>query len=291
MEDLLVESNQKLFIDVHRKIINNQKEKLILINCGGMIVVKLEGKEIYRAEDYRPKLYHRLKEICHLYVATYFQTINPDEEKKKQLISVLKQLLDQFDELGIPSELFPSQIGIVGFCLKILVENVPFESVSKNVIGFINKNIDYATKLQLDTLHDIIQEIKKKVTLSECSTELTETSSLWNNVKVIVMGRPVHRLGDTSMQYFGRLTGKKHEELSGFFSSGWLPTEDEIMRKASRGLIYAENISTIEQAESLLSEHTVAGKLGNDIFGNQLRLQYDLLAETASKYLKSKCHH
>lgn len=65
----------------------------------------------------------------------------------------------------------------------------------------------------------------------------------------------------------------------------------ELFIDQHRKLIYAENVKDIEEAFALLGEHNVAQVFGKDIFEQDNKMLYDLLAEEAAEWLQRKCDH
>jgi hypothetical protein len=84
------------------------------------------------------------------------------------------------------------------------------------------------------------------------------------HVHVIVMGRQSPRRGNLAVQYFARL----------------LELEGETAR-----LLYAESISDESKALDLLATRLVDDRASVGFFGNAQRLQIDLLADAAGRYV------
>lgn len=117
----------------------------------------------------------------------------------------------------------------------------------------------------------------------------------WNRLAVVVTGASMPRIGEVTMQYFARLTGKPMEIL-GAKNYPWIngvnyPTDDVTPAKRNRRLVYAENIFTEDAALNLLATTIIDEEIGKAFFDDNMRMHCDLLAESASKRLKEKCDH
>ena len=297
IKDILNKANQELFINTHRELIKKESlHGLILIINGGKIELYEDNKKINEIAEYRSEIFHRLKEISHLYLSLYFLKTNDDINKREEIKKVIKYLLLNLNNLKLylkheilteeKSKILLNEIEIfltqIDDFLEYKIKD--FDLLNSSVQNYLDKFITLSAEVVEQDLHNNIQNIKKDF-------EKREKLEEWNKISVIVLGRLFHRNGDITMQYFGRLTGKKHEQLSGYYETGWEPTSDDILRKKDRNLLFAENISETENARLLLGEYRIAKKMGSDIFKNDIRMLYDLLAEKASKWLKDKCEN
>jgi hypothetical protein len=290
IKSILSAANKNLFIDQHRELIKNSIPKgLVLIACGGSIKLYDNGELISENTDFRSELFHRLKEISHLYMAVYFMVKTNNMSKKKELETAVTYVMSKVDELETDlhheilteRDVYRLMLDIDLFLIHIndflKVSNGDFEQLNKTVHIYLEKFITISAQAAEVDLHNYIQKIKQ------------DKLDKWDNISVIVLGRSVHRIGDVCMQYFGRMTGKEHEELSGYFKTGWNPGTEEAQRKCNRKLLYGENIINELDAQLLLAEHNIAQSMGKDIFGKNTRMFYDLLAEKAAEWLSKKC--
>lgn len=298
IKNLLIDANKTYFIDEHQSFIKSTKitGPLLIVN-GGNIKLYDDNVLIEEIMDYRPEIFHRLKEISHLYMAVYLMYSKKDFSNDLKILGVLNHITNNIDKLEPylqHENLKKSDVAelinkIYYFC--VLINNhlsrsdTDFIDLNKKITPYLEEFIRISAETAEVSLHNTIQTIKQKFVQETDKTGFNK----WDNISVIVLGRSVHRIGDITMQYFGRLTGKEHEQLGGYFETGWKPSEEEKERKKNRKLIFCENIDNEKDANKLLTEHITAEKMGKDIFGKDTRMLYDLLAENAANWLKSRC--
>jgi hypothetical protein len=131
--------------------------------------------------------------------------------------------------------------------------------------------IDEAARSRLDSLHHHVQEIKKQVSADQ-----------WSRLSVLVMGPPMPREGELSMQYFHATLSA--EEKCPYLKKALTDTEHVFEQKR---LIYAESIDQEEKALDLLTTHISDERLGLDLLGDEKVMRGDLLREAAHKHLRS----
>lgn len=138
-----------------------------------------------------------------------------------------------------------------------------------------------ASYFQLDALHEQVQIWKKQIPTDD-----------WNQLAAVIMGPSMPRIGEVTMQYFSRLTGKPLEVINTnypWINSANYPKDDVQPSKKGRRLVYAENIALEKDALDLLATHIIDEDIGSAFFNDKMRMHCDLLSEAASKRLEEKC--
>lgn len=231
-----------------------------------------------------PETWHWLKTIAHIgLVATY--STDPTVADKAVLrehinnICTLRETMDKFPEemRKIQESILDQSAAILDFQKQSPDSILHVEQLIQNM----KLNLEFATQLQLDSLHSIVQNWKALF-----------TSDQWDQVAVVVTGGHQPRAGDITMQYFCRLTGKPLESFGSFAKAGygtlWTPTAEEQSRKKSRVLVYAENITTFDAAIEVLKQNLLSMYASGPLLG-QIHLDFDVLADAAFKRLHEKC--
>lgn len=292
---ILETSNQQLFRDQYKQLADKESARgLVLVVSGGNIKLYDNSVLCGEIQEFRSELFHRLKEFSHLYMALYFCTLNNNAEKREELFKVVGDLLNYVPEFAILLQhemlnekdltdlLSEIEVFLTRMYKFMETKDTNFTGLNQLMLPSLKKFIKISAESAEIDLHNTIQKIKK---------ERQENLEKWNEIGVVVTGRSAHRIGDICMQYFGRMTGKEHEQLSGHFKTGWKPTAEDATRKCNRKLIYGENIDDSTNARNLLAEHKIAEIMGKDIFGQDTKMLYDILAEDACKWLEQKCDH
>lgn len=271
-----------------RKKLALEKLPVVIIAMGDTLVLHAHGE---RAEvKYQPALYHRYKEISHIPILIYLAMEGKRELRFERLHAVRMAIIPL--QGALKQDLLEggdtdSSIALLNKCDEF-IEQVLSCQIDVSSTEFFNqlgplllKNAEEAAYLQLDALNHQVQKWKKRF-----------VSKDWNRIAVVVVGPQMPRIGEVTMQYFSRLTGKRLEKLPA--GAAWLenaqPIENE-PNKAQRRLVYAEGLKTEAEALNLLATHIIDEEIGRVFFGDEVRMQCDLLSEAASKRLMEKCDH
>lgn len=264
---------------------------VIIVAKGDTLILYEKGK---RTEvKYLPSLYHRYKEVSHVPVLLYLLIkgendlsefkINRLNEIKKTITSILNALQN---DVFSGEEISHSE-NILNSCLTF-IDTLLREKKSgyENQLAFFRrlgplllKNASQASFVQLDSLNTQVQDWKKLFPKEE-----------WNQIAVVVMGPQMPRVGEVTMQYFARLTGKQLEKSNA--GGDWLRQSQHVTEdpnKINRRLVYAEGLQTEGEALNLLATHMIDEDIGFVFFEDEMRMQCDLLSEGASMRLKEKC--
>jgi hypothetical protein len=279
-----------------RKVYQEAKESAlktvgpIIIAKGDFVVLLYNGQ---RTEvQYIPQMYHQLKAVDHIPLMLYILLL-PYEEgslltqaQKADLQEILDKVVVLRGSLTPDPQLAEIQESCLAATATFLEELLVCDKVNKEqhaqffreIAPILLANAQEAAFLQLDALHHQVQSWKSQIPEEE-----------WNRLAAIVMGPSMPRIGEVTMQYFSRLTGKSLEVL-GAKSYAWLNSKLHVKpSKQHRKLVYAENIATEEDALNLLATHIMDEGIGKAFFDDNMRMHCDLLAEAASRRLEEKC--
>jgi hypothetical protein len=111
-----------------------------------------------------------------------------------------------------------------------------------------------AARAQIDGLHQQMAAWKRDFTADE-----------WTQLKVVVMGSQMPRVGNVAVQYFAWLLGEPGE---------------------GKRIMYAEGIFDETKALNLLGTHQVDTDIAASFFAEERRMHRDLLADAAKEILK-----
>jgi hypothetical protein len=129
-----------------------------------------------------------------------------------------------------------------------------------------------AARIRISALHREVQEIQKGIHPED-----------WKKLCVAVMGPPMPREGELSMQYFEKILaipeGKKQ-----------CPYERALTSTAhlygGHRLIYAESIYKDDEALDLITTHICDTEVGRDVLDDPSALRADVLKNAAQKCLR-----
>lgn len=132
--------------------------------------------------------------------------------------------------------------------------------------------IDEAAQIRLAALHEEVQKIQSTINLEE-----------WNKLCVVVMGPPMPREGELSMQYFEKILkitagAKKCPYARALTSTAHL--------YGTQRLIYAESIYEEEKALDLITTHICDEEVGRALLNDESAMRADVLKDSAKKCLK-----
>lgn len=272
----------------------HQAREKALQSLGPIFIVKGDHLSlIYKNQkqevQYLPSLYHRLKEIDHIPLALEIVLEHLELSEDLHAFEKWIQIIQEEIPRIFPAELIENQDIILGrtfaFIQEIKSKNQvnPDELLNfcRTISPYLLKNAEEAAFIQLDALHKQIQKWKKDI-----------ASDDWNKMAAIVIGPQMPRVGEITLQYFARLTGKSLSNtqiLPSWLSLGEADSETLKPSKKNRRLIYAENLWQEEEALNLLATHLLDERIGFMFFNDNQRMHCDLLAEAASRRLEEIC--
>ena len=132
--------------------------------------------------------------------------------------------------------------------------------------------INEAARIRLAALHVEVQQIQSTIDLED-----------WKKVCVVVMGPPMPREGELSMQYFEKIlkttvSTKKCPYTRALTSSSHL--------YGKQRLIYAESIYEEDKALDLVTTHICDEEVGRVLLNDESAMRADVLQDAAKKCLK-----
>jgi hypothetical protein len=293
----LEQTNQNfrtVYKDVKAKAL--KKVGPIIISKGDFLVLLYKGQ---RTEvQYIPSQYHQLKAVDHIPLMLYvllstYDNETPFTDNQRKELEKIGQRVKNIEVSLQKMAMEPSLIEIQSQCLiktsnylqQLVLEGkinqIQNDSFFREISPLLLAIASEATFFQLDALHEQVQKWKKQIPADD-----------WNRLAAIVMGPSMPRIGEVTMQYFSRLTGKPLEVLKGNYP--WINSvnylKDDIQpSKRGRRIVYAENVASEESALDLLATHIIDEEIGKAFFDDKMRMHCDLLSEAASKRLTEKC--
>ena len=126
------------------------------------------------------------------------------------------------------------------------VEPSHIRAYARSVAPLLLKNVAFAAKLELDSLHRQVMTWKKRM-----------SRSVWKSLYVLICAGHRERYRETTKQYFQRLVGEKNSFDARF----------------ENRVIYAESIRDIPAALDLLARHIVDQEASVVFFDHATRLQ------------------
>ena len=226
----------------------------------------------------RTRHYHELKAVTHLPLALYVLLSGapgPLGEPTRGRLTALRPLLTtaaaSLERRGLTPEQLARQRRLLDASLALLervltdgrVEPGALTAYARAQVPDLMRNAEDAAKDQIDTMHATVEAWKARMSPKE-------REQLCAVVAVAHMSRP----GNVAMQYFSVTLGESWE--------GRFDQED--MHPGKR-VLAAEAGFEEAQAFALLGMHALDTSLGERFFGEEMRLERDLLADAAERIL------
>jgi hypothetical protein len=234
-------------------------EKLVLLDQGR----RSEGTPV-AAE------YHRLKTMAHLPFAVYLElrdrTDAPLDEGTRERLRQLRERISAVERVFGRYEFAPSdrdrQQRLLEQSARFLDDASKGGIVTQAVlIEFCRRsapdleaNIDAAAALELDHYRRQVEAWREQL-----------SPAAWNSLRVVVEGSQMPRRRHRVVQLFAALLGEKGE---------------------GKRIVYAESIYEEQRALNLLGTHLLDAESAAAFFDDPGRLDRDLLAAGAAKYLR-----
>lgn len=238
-------------------------------------VIVVEGDDVVllhrgerSLERFTPAVYHSLKTVAHLPLGV-FVTLSghtghvPDPVvtrlvRTRELVRSARERANEEFASGPQLDRQLRMLDAAEQLISLVAETKQVEQGKMNIylrdmLPLVMANTEEAARLQLDGLHAIMRKWHKQ-----------HGEDLVTKMHVIVMGPQAPRRGNLALQYFARLLDLKGE---------------------GPRLLYSESIFDEAKAIDLLATRLVDDGASEAFFGNKDRLQLDLLAEAAERYV------
>ncbi len=249
-----------------KELVLKQTPYVIVVE-GDDIVLLHSGQRSF--ERFTPKIYHSLKSVAHLPLSVFvILSGHVDRTLPESVIAGLartrqfiRSARERSKEKGFSEPQLDRQLKILDATDQLIGQAIDTMNIGqgsldtyvKGMRPLIMANTEEAARSQLDGLHAVIEK---------WSNEHGE--GLLKQVHVVVMGPQAPRRGNLALQYFARL----------------LNVGGECPR-----LLYSESIFDEGKAVDLLGTRLLDDTASEAFFGNKDRLQTDLLAEAAERYI------
>lgn len=247
------------------------KKKPVIIMHGDNLVLYYQGSR--QSWQYIPDKYHSLKEIAH--ISCLIHTIvrlrkEGQYEKAENARTVALEAVEQILKEMSPELL--QYLHIVDTCHTLLQKNEDDNIIKElsSLKKYLESLIEDAAKMRLTALHLRVIEIKKMI-----------HESAWGSLAVVVMGPPLPREGELSMQYF-------HNELKPIMEKcphGGMSLTNALHISNGQRLIYAESINSEDEAMSLLTTYICDEDMGGAILEDKNAMRADFLMKATRKLL------
>ena len=213
-------------------------------------------------------VYHSLKTIAHIPLAIYVTLTPGDGPLDAERLTTLEGLRALIPPArasvataGLAAPLAARQETIVAQSMAFIDDVLARHEVSgERLAAFVHRvvpavvdNVGDATRAQLDALHAQVSAWRREV-----------GPAAWDRMHVVVVGAHMPRDGAIVVQYFSRLL---HEPAEG------------------RRIVYAESLWDEPRQLDLLATHLLDGRVGEALFGEDMRMHRDLLGDAGRAYL------
>lgn len=131
--------------------------------------------------------------------------------------------------------------------------------------------VDEAARIRLSALHQEMQMIREEI-----------DPNGWKRVCIAVMGPPMPREGELSMQYFEKILNIAASVKKCPYAK---TPEGAAHQSGKQKLIYAESIYEEDKALDLISIHLCDEEVGKALLNDENAMRADILKSAAQKYL------
>jgi hypothetical protein len=248
-----------------------ESEHLVLRYAFGSLEARYKGKDLLGGPvNILPPEYHPIKDVSHavLLAALLFQSApTEDGARATSILSAMDAALAQLDDATspttklIPSARLPAQKRILKTTREAVLAFSQGKLDDKGQRAFfakvrpdLDENIRSVSGAFLSELHRRVEEARKKV----------DDPKAWSNLVVVVGSAHQARAREIGVQYFERLLKEPVGEGA---------------RNENR-LVVSESLWSAADQLGLLATHLVDQTSGELVFGDPLRLQWDVLADS-----------
>jgi hypothetical protein len=224
-----------------------------------------------REEGFTPPLYHRLKAVAHLVFAV--QLLLDERLGAGPLGDAQRARLEEIAARAVAADaaladfgFTPAQVerqralisGARSMIARALASGRPnaaaLQAWLRPLVPLVMANVDDAAEAQLAGLHALVQRWR-----GELGPEA------WAKVDVVVLTVRQARVGNLQFAYFRRLLGPE---------------------AVGRRLIFAESVFGVDPAVTLLGTILTDRVAANAFFGDELRMERDLLSDAAARIVE-----
>jgi len=221
-----------------------------------------------RAWSFSPHAYHVLKEVAHVPLALFVSLGAVEEEPPEHALGRSKALSGWVEaaqktvaQVELEEATRRDLQQVLARSAEVLragrITRAALQQLARDVGPTLGRMVDRATELQLDALHEHVEAALGELTREEVA-----------RLHVVVTGNHQARARSLPMQYFRtRLREAEGEELR---------------------VTYAEAVSSEQEALALLGTKALDRAIASAFFGDPLRMQRDLLGDSACAILKSR---
>ncbi|MCH7479778.1 MAG: hypothetical protein IIC79_00135 [Chloroflexi bacterium] len=276
-DDVISDLNQAFHYS-YNQLIHETHERLgkkgfpVIIMFGEKVMLFHDGEE--ETIEVIPQLYHRIKSISHVSFGVFITLASNGYGKLKDAVKIdlehakelIESALEILAEEPIPEEHMNTQRATLENAITLIRDVLDSGKVTEERVREFGKenaplymdNAAIGAKLELDLLHETVMRWREEM-----------GKDVWESVYVVICAGHQARYRELSRQYFQKLL----HELDGLGAN----VEDRV--------IYAEHIHDVEAALDLLARHINDQEASNTFFGDKMRLQQDLMSESAAEYL------
>ena len=248
----------------------------VLSRTAPVIVVAFESLVLIdggtrREEGFTPPLYHRLKAVAHLVFAVQLLlderlTPGPLGAATRARLEELAARAGAADAALASFGFTPAQVerqraliaGARTMIARALASGRPgpaaLEAWLRPLVPLVMANADDAASAQLEGLHALVSRWRGEL-----------GAEAWARVDVVVLTVRQARVGNLQYAYFRRLLGPE---------------------AVGRRLIFAESVFTVDPAVTLLGTILTDRVAADAFFGDQLRMERDLLSDAAARIVE-----
>jgi len=231
----------------------------------------------------RTRRYHELKAINHLPLALHLLLSGRrgalDEALRGQLTSLrplITQAVASLDARGFTPESLARQRRLLEASLALLEQVLAADSVMPEALSAFTRaqvpdlllNSEDAARDQLETMHATVEAWKQRMTPEERA-----------RLRAVVAASHMSRPGNIALQYFSVALGERWE--------GRFDQED---LQPGKRVLAAETAFDEAAAFELLATHALDASVAVRFFGEESRMQRDLLADAAERLLAKMFH-
>jgi hypothetical protein len=225
----------------------------VFVLCGDELVVFHRGRE--RAVGVTPRAFHALKSIAHAPIAAYVAAASARDRATfdglaRSVAAALASLAEDVSDASAATD----ARAVLTATQTFVADPADADAFARQIGPLLLRVTDRATAMQLRALHDAVEAALAPLTPGERRA-----------LQVVVVGDHQARERSLAMQYFR----KRLREPAG----------------AERRVAYAENAADAREALALVGTRRLDRAIARAFFGDDERLQRDVLGDAAERRL------